>query len=560
MKKFLAAILGVMTALLVGCGQTDEVVPGVTIRTKLAQMTEPAVHGVIADSSGKPTFNSGDGNIVIFGVENDQWETLNMNRAYFDKYIEASLNINANAIAIHMPWAVLEPQEGFFATGESSYLQYCVDAARKAGLKICVYFTSTNYASGDGSFVPSYIREDKETYTRIVIPGEYDGNDETVASQISYCVNNPALKEKEKLATQKLMEFIKKNNEDGIFTAVNIGSEIDYSRNWDSGSAIRQDLRCTCEHCNALFQVGQGHEGETPYEFMLRSFNGYLKEMVDAAAETYNEVAFYTPVAALTWFAGGRYVEQPDKIKATVGRDNFFVCPSIAPTPNYALYDMEMDYFVAIPGNAAFASGIDTGHDGIPHNNQTHLEVAPWRSVLKYGGLGAIYWDYPQASNPNNSVLTQDAAITRRLRLGWAPLKATQYYISRFKGDGEVLGWWSYEEVAKTLTLGAFTVSVNRAEESTEEHENYGIALLMDDRELVIASTAFTPRYGENNDIRVTVPGSGKDYTVEIGYFDVQGVWVKTGTYTPLVEQNQLVLTPENENGNYTKNCFRIYK
>lgn len=534
--------------------------PGTTIKTKMGALTAVAENGVILDSTGNYTFASGNKHMTVWGVENDQWETLRLNRAYFDRYIEASLNINANTIAIHMPWAVIEPSEGNFATGASSYLKYCVEKARGAGLKIVVYSTSTNYASGDGTFVPSYIREDKEKYTRLYIPGVYDGNSQTVNDSISYCINDPDILERDIRQTEKLFEFIKNNNDDGIFVAVNLCSEIDYSRNWASGTSINHEVRCECANCNALYRKGEGNANETPYQFMLRTYNDYVKKMADAASAVYSDVALYTPVAALTWFAGGRYVEQPDRIKETVGRDNFFVCPSIAPTPNYAMYMAEMDYFIDIPGNAAFASGIDTGHDGIPHNNQSHLEVAPWYTIFEYGGLGAIYWDFPASSVPNNSVLTSDAPIVARLRTGWAPLKATEYYISRFKGDAEVLNWWSYEAHQANFTLGNFTVSVNRSETDSEEHENYGIALLMDDRDLVLAPTAYAPKPGENNDIYIEYAGGTKDYKYEKGYFDADGVWRKTGTFKPEKQGNKFIISVANVSGDYTKTCYRLYK
>lgn len=558
----LSLILGISAA--AGCNNgknndNDVVTPGVTIKTKIQDYRPEATNGIAYDSMGRKTFAAGNEPVVVWGVENDQWGAVSLSRSKFDEYVEASLNINANAIAIHMPWAVLEQQEGIYSTGATSYLKYCVDKAREAGLKIVVYFTSTNYASGDGTFLPSYIVNDKERFTRLYIAGVYDGNSVTTKSDITLCVNNAALLERELLAINKLMTFIKSNNEDGIFTAINICSEFDYTRNWPSGGSINHDVRCECDKCNSLFRSA-GHEEETPFEFMQRSYYAYQKALIDEASRAYPDLAIYSPVAALTWFDGGRYVEQPRDIYEAIQRENFFVCPSIAPTQNYALFEAEMSYFVDIEGNAAFASGIDTGWTGTPFNNQVHLELAPWYSILEYGGLGAIYWDYPQSSDPSCSVLTKDAAITERLRIGWAPLKAAEYYISRFKGDEQVLNWWGYHENKKQFDLGDFTVSVNRSEENFADHANYGIAMLMDDRDLVIASTAYEPNFGENNDINVVVKGNPALYKFETGYFNGEGEWVKSGTFTPAVKGNTITVSVKAGNGDYRKSCYRIYK
>ena len=542
-----------------------------TVVTKLATLDKEAEGGVIKDSMGNPTFASGNSHATVWGVENDQWSALDTSRSKFDEYIEASLRVNANSIAIHMPWAVIEPTEGTYATGENSYLQYCVDAAREAGLKIVVYFTSTNYASGGGNFVPSYIRNDMDKYQRLYVCDEkgnlvYDSSTEpsTSPDNMTLCINDPDLIEREKLAVVELFKFLEKNNSDGIITAVNLCSEVDYSRSWAGNDLyIQYDKRCACENCNALYRQGEGNEDETPYEFMLRTYLDYIKTIVDTAAETYGDVALYTPVAALTWFAGGRYVEQPDLIKAKVNRENHFVCPSIAPTETYALYEMEMDFFKpdAIPGNASFSSGIDTGHDGSPHNNQAHLELAPWYSILNDGGLGAIYWDFPLngENGANRSILNPDNAISARLRTGWAPLKAADYYISRFKGDTEVLNWWSYEEHQKEFSLGTFTVSVNRNEEDWDEHENYGIAVLHDKKDLRIAATDYQPAIGENNEIHVTRAGGFDGFTFEVGYVNLAGEWVRTGTFSPSISGDMLTFTPDN-GGDYTKAMYRIYK
>ena len=555
--KVFCVVLGIMFVFLgYGCAGETEEVSG--IKLKMQNFSAEASGGVIEDSMGHLTFASGNDPVTVWGVENDQWDTMDISKSSFDSYIESSLYVNANAIAIHMPWAVVEPQKGVYNLGESSYLQYCVDKAKEAGLKIVVYFTSVNYASGDGTFLPNYILEDKKTYTRLYIDGVYDGNSETIRSEVTMCINDEDTLERERLALEKLMAFLEKNNDDGSIVAINIGSEVDYTHYWNSGNSINTDVRCECDICNALYRKGEGHEEETPYEFMLRSYLKYLRDVVNYADECYRDIAKYSPVAALTWFIGGRYVEQPDLIKAAVNLKNHFVCPSIAPTSNYAMYEAEMEYFIAIDGNEAFASGIDTAYKPAPNNNQAHLEIAPWYSILKYGGLGAIYWDAPN-STPTDSITTCDT-IRERLRLGWAPLKATEYYISRFKGDEEVLNWWSYEENKKSFGLGKFNVSVSRSEEDSDEHNNYGIALLMNTSDLVLAPTTYAPAIGENNDITVTVEGGVKGFKFEKGYFDAEGNWIKTGSFKPEVSSNTLTISVESSNGDYTGACYRIYK
>ena len=155
--------------------------------------------------------------------------------------------------------------------------------------------------------------------------------------------------------------------------------------------------------------------------------------------------------------------------------------------------------------------------------------------------------------------MNPDNAISARLRTGWAPLKAADYYISRFKGDTEVLNWWSYEEHQKEFSLGTFTVSVNRNEEDWDEHENYGIAVLHDKKDLRIAATDYQPAIGENNEIHVTRAGGFDGFTFEVGYVNLAGEWVKTGTFSPSISGDTLTFTPDN-GGDYMKAMYRIYK
>lgn len=102
--------------------------------------------------------------------------------------------------------------------------------------------------------------------------------------------------------------------------------------------------------------------------------------------------------------------------------------------------------------------------------------------------------------------------------------------------------------------------SVSRSEEDSDEHNNYGIALLMNASDLVLAPTTYAPAIGENNDITVTVEGGVKGFKFEKGYFDADGNWIKTGSFKPEVSSNTVTISVESSNGDYTGACYRIYK
>jgi hypothetical protein len=371
------------------------------------------------DTNGGSAFEVGDRKYTVWGVEDDQWQTLGSNRGSFLKYIEGSNYTNANCIAVHCPWKLTEPEKDVYNFDD---LDFYLDQCRKNNFKVIIYWTSTDYAVGDNTFTPDYILQDKATYSRIVL----DDYPNVTPDKASLCPADPDTLAREQKAVKKLFEHIKEVNNDGIILAVNIGSEVDFIHSLGNISNINLDIRCNCDNCKQKYKAGQDN-----LEYTKEIFANYTKNIIDAADSVY-EMPIYTPVASLIYWSGGRFVEQPDYIKKVVNLKNHFVCPSIAPTTNSDIFIKEMDQFVKIKGNYPFASGIGTGSAYIPFNNQPHLEIAPWLNIFHYNGLGAIYWDDP------NMTITKTKGTREKLRTGWGPLKAGEYYISSLKGEKAV--------------------------------------------------------------------------------------------------------------------------
>ena len=547
-----------------------------TIKYKLTQMNGAEAKGGLAtDYMGNVSLYDGDGPATVWGVEFGCWQSIQKDRRALHEYLDTSEYLNANAIVIPVEWSLLEPTEGDYDDGEKSYLQYCIDATKEMGLKIIIYWLGSNYACGDCAFAPDYIRTNIEKYSAVDIRSEdgskryyfidednvinvgdgttYVKNDPSYNSYRVLCANDPDLMAAEKKAVMRLMEFIKRNNDDNSIVGINISSEFDFARAGAPGQ--NANVRCFCPDCEAMFGAGgKWSSAKKPaLDFMIETWNDYIAKLTHAAAEVYPDFMKYSAVASKVWYAGQwRYTEDAERIKAAVGLENFFTCPSIAMTTSHLVYDREMQSILDIEGNIAFASGIPIHLDGWSQ----HIEIAPWFSILKYNGFGAIYCLGPPY------IHDRTLEYNKRMRIGFAPLKAVEYYISRFKGDEECLNWWSYEMNAKEFTLGKFTVSIDRGALKGGEHENYGIAFLMDTDELAIASTDYKPKEGENNDIRVTREGGFEGFAVEIGYYDSNGEFVcsKTKTLDPAtLDGDAMTLTPEH--GGYFANAvFRIYK
>ena len=497
------------------------------------------IAGYEKDSSGIPvlthtekggTYSYNGRRTAIWGVENDQWQTVGKNRANFHKYLEGSEYVNANTIALHSPWVVMEPEKDVY---DFSDFDYYLEEARKAGFKLVIYFTSVNYAAGDTvTFTPKYILEDTETYSRVQME-ELEG----VTDKLPMCPADPDTLEREQKMIAKFFEHLKQVNTDGTILSVNIGSEVDFIHELPLAGTKNVDIRCHCANCEARYTPDKGN-----LEYMTEIFAQYTKGVIDAAASVY-DLPIYTPVASLMYWPGGRFVEQPDYIKQVVNRANHVVCPSVAPTDHAATYRKEMDQFVAIEGNVAFASGIDTGWTS-PFNNQLHLALAPWVTMFEYDGLGAIYWDHPDMS------VTKTKGTREKLRTGWGPLRAAEYYISNVKGDSRVTTAWTYEKLEHEADLGSYHVKVTQ-----EEDSNYGYGILVDSRELAFSATSYKE---QPTTITVTASGAMKEYTFETGYYDADGNWVKSGTFEPQIDGKTVTFAINGDSGDYKSCVYRI--
>lgn len=503
-----------------------------TARERIAAMKKDTsgIPVMSLDATGG-TYEFNGRKVAVWGVENDQWQTIGKNLANFSKYIEGSLYTNANTIAVHSPWKVIEPEMDVY---DFTDLDYYIDQCRQNNLKIVIYFTSTNYAAGDNTFTPDYIIKDNETYSHIEMP-ELSGVD---ILKRPMCMADPDTLAREQKAAAALFGHLKAVNTDGVVLSVNIGSEIDFMHKLKLGSNKNLDIRCNCINCQKRYTEGQGN-----LKYMTEVFADYTKNVIDSAQTAY-ALPIYTPVASLMYWPGGRFVEQPDYIKQIVNRANHVVCPSVAPTQSAALYRKEMDQFVKIKGNIAFASGIDTGWASTPFNNQTHLEIAPWITMFEYNGLGAIYWDHPEMS------VTKTKGTRERLRTGWGPLRAAEYLISMVKGDKDVTLYWCYENLEKTGSVGGFDIKITQANET-----NNGYAIAVDKNELALSTTTYKE---ESTNVEITAPLDASRFTFEKGYYDINGVFVKASEFTATAKGKTISFVMDGDSGDYTKAIYRI--
>lgn len=492
------------------------------------------------DSSGIPvlsldgvggTYSYNGRKTAIWGVENDQWQTIGKNLANFSKYIEGSLYTNANAIAIHSPWKVIEPQQDVY---DFSDLDYYIDLCRQNNIKAVLYFTSTNYAAGDNTFTPDYIVNGNDMYTHIEMP-ELESVD---LLKRPMCLADPDTLAREQKAVEELFKHLKTVNTDGTVLSVNIGSEIDFMHKLKLGSNKNLDIRCHCDNCEKRYKPNQGN-----LQYMTEVFADYTKNVIEAANKVY-DLPTYTPVASLMYWPGGRFVEQPEYIKQIVNKINHVVCPSVATTQSAPLYRKEMDQFVKIKGNVAFSSGIDTGWASVPFNNQTHLEIAPWITMFEYNGLGAIYWDHPEMS------ITKTKGVRERLRTGWGPLKAAEYYISAVKGDKDVTFYWTYENIEKKGNIGGFDIKITQDGET-----NIGFAIAVNKNELAVSATTFK---AQTTKVEITAPMNGDKFLFEKGYYNYNGDFVRTSEYSPVINGKTISYTIDGDSGDYTKAIYRI--
>lgn len=507
---------------------------------------------IVDDGAGGVSFGANGRQYVLWGVETDQWQAAAGNTAHFDAYIEASKYINANCLAIHAPWRLIEPTKDVY---DFSYLEYALKKTEEAGLKAVIYFTSANYAAGNMQFVPDYIN-DPVTYSRIQGDPTYFRT-EPVAGQpaLPACPSDPDLLEREMKAYGRLLKFLKEYDTNRNVLAIQVAGEADflYAMKDEYWLFKNENVRCECADCNAAFE---GFAGSN-LDFMTHQFAVYIKKMVEAGAMVY-DIPVYTCSSPLGYWKGEwRYAENSALRQEMVDFVDYFVGPTTAQTTDVQTYVTEMNNWTSdkMPGNHIWTSGIDTGHGtpGSPHENVgldswSHLEMAPWFNILHYKSLGAIYWDHPDVSVTLEGA---GAPVREKLRAMWSPLRAASSVLPVYKSaPADKMMWWNYSEKTKSGTIGGYQISIIQY-----AGENYGFAFDMGNGDIVLSATTYNAR---TTTVSLTVNNS-ENLHFERGYFDNNGVWVKTGTFNATKVGNQLVFQISGDNGDYTKALYRIY-
>lgn len=511
------------------------------------------IPSIVSDGLGGHSFCVNGKQYVVWGVETDQWLSAASNIPMINKYVEASKYVNANCLAVHAPWAMFEKEKDVY---DFTVLEYYLKQAEKGGLKVVIYFTSTNYAAGNMQFVPDYIKYDTETYSRVQGDPKYF-SDVPVGDQpaLPACPSDPDLLEREKKAYVELVKFLKEYDVNRNVLAIQVGGETNFlfalKPEW--WGMKNEDIRCECPDCNKAFADFNGSN----LEFMTQQFAVYIKEIIYAGAEVY-DIPTYTCSSPIEYWNGDwRYAENSEVRKAIVNKDNYIVGPTIAHSKTISTYMKEMDQWGAdkIPGNVVWVSGLDTGH-GTPGSPQEdigidswqHLELAPWFNILHYNSLGAIYWDHPTVS-----ITKEDAGqpVREKLRAMWSPLRAASAILPEYKSAGEdTMVWWHYRQADCSGNLGGFGITAQQNKET-----NYGFILKLDEGDIVLAATTYED--GATT-FTVTVPDGAEGLIFERGHFDDDGNWVKTDSFTPEISGNVITFQISGDHGDYTKTLYRI--
>lgn len=493
--------------------------------------TAPAANPTFTnDAYGYPQWDDGYGNkYVLWGIESDQWQCQIGNGNIFHEHCDACNYINANCIFIPVTWKMIESTQDNYS---SWYLQLYIDQAEAHGLKVILLWTGADNAAVCMDFTPDYIMNDTVTYTRIT---GLDNSSEL-------CPSDPDTRGREAAAFAWMMNWLKTYNPQkaNIVMGVSVGNELDYmgcldGYYWKSATEDHS-RRCTCGNCNAQYQAG-----EDKVDFMSRMFGNYIKAIIDAGMENY-EIPVYTPMSSNNWWSGWRYAEQPSRWKSIINRENHLVCPSTAETSSASVFiTNEMDYFLntQIPGNRIFVDGIDTGWT----KNQSHIELAPWYSILWYGGLGAGYWDNPYLSVRN------DETLRTKLRKSWGPLLGIQHWLARYKAAGtDKKFFWEYGQTHTSQSLAHYSI------DQVSTDQDYGICFELDPNTITFTGTT----YGGPYTVTVSHNDGWDGYLFERGYYDrTTGAWVKYSNISPTINGNNATITVSNDSGEFAKSVYR---
>ncbi len=488
----------------------------------------------------------GEAKYVLFGIDADTWAADAGNVDYIRQQCEASVYCNANVLAFPVTWKNVE--RAGLGQYDFSFVDQVLALAEQHGLKAIPMWVGIDYAAGDPLFVPDWVRDDPETYTRIT-GFHYDEYkrykegwvDDGVEEDRLYCPSCPATLAAECAAYERLVEHIAQVDTNHNVVAISVSGEINYARALNPATwTPERDVRCQCEWCNAAYKPGV----ESNLAFMTGQFARYVKTLIEAGAR-HLDLPTYSQVCPHNLFPGWRYAEDPVAFKAIINRPNHFMVPSVTNTGDAETFtSKEMDYFKpeCIPGNFVFTDGIPTGWGPcVPH-----LEIAPWYTILHYGGLGAIYWDPPQVS-----IIKPDVPYRALLRTTWGPLKALHYWLARLKSAGpDRKFWWGYAATESSAQLGEFAVS------QTSSDKDYGVVFRTGEQELALTVTTL----GGSTTLSLTRSGGFEGFHFERGSFDmVTGGWTKAADAQVEVSGDTATLTLDGDSGDYTQAAWRVY-
>ena len=548
-----------------------------SMKEKLERMQVTSDGGVWIDGQGNQIFaNHGQPGLMI-GCESmydpDLYgQALNDS---IEKEITAIRQMNGTMYSVLISWSSVERTEGEY---DFSGLDFAVACARENGISLSINLFSLNVSAGSAYWTPHWLVSRSSKYSRMKILGlddetlVYDGNAYEIQegnswsrSYVTMCFNDPDTQECEKRFVRAAAEKIREVNTDGIINSVCYAAEPGYSRSWATND-MQADYRCHCQDCNAKFRES-GFESETRYAFMQRSGYNYYREGAKILREVLPDMALFGTYAGIDWSGGDRYLERPQYFYPAIGVKNYFVAPSIMSTHNIREYTAEMNRtagktpgYEVLQDNVPFAVGIDPGHVG-PNSvwdNSTHLELAQWYNLFGYGGMGGMYCGHNVYSylDPTTYVYNNSAIF-------WAPLKAAQFYLTRFRSDRSVCNWWCYDEEQKSFSLGGFGVRMDRMNsDSLGEYVNYGFAMLVDKKELAIAATRQKSSFRDR--ITVQLPSDSSEWKVETGCYDASGVWksaetLQDGDYEAF--GNEIVFLVSNRDAkDFEKSIYRITK
>ncbi len=485
------------------------------------------------NENGGRTFSVDGRDFVAFGIDLNSFESRDGNLTYLKQQMDATVEINGNFVGIPVCWSTVEPtMNNYTYTLIDSYIEY----ARQKGLKVSLMWHGSNYASGNNSFVPLYIINDANTYSRNAGSG--------FSNYTILCPSNKNTINRERAAYNNVLNHIRDYDVEKTVLCVATSSEIDYLGGLkypEQFAPPEIDIRCECSWCNALYQ----NEGNVA--FMEKQFSKYARDLYDFGALVYN-LPSYSAVCANSWFEGWRYAENPNVLKTIVNNSNHIVVPSIANAKTITNFKSDMDLFTpeTIPGNIVFVDGIDVGS-----SINDNVECAPWITILHYGGLGAIYWD-AGTQNTQTSIVS-NSTIRNKLRKYFAPLKGVEFYLAKLKNStSNNKFWWQAGQASSSGSTANYSFK-----QTNYMNNDYGVAFEIAPNNCIFTGSTYAGSYT----IEVSRIGGFDGFKFEKGYFDpITGGWIKYSSVTPSLSGNKATMVVSTADaGRYERSVYRFY-